>query len=185
MSRVTVGIIVFFGTALLLYWQVQSKKSDEAVTIDVSLRPNYIADNLRSVEYNELGLVSNRVTARHMEHFDEANITYFTHPIYLIYPDGGEAQWRLQSTKGMLNKESGKVILENNVIIDSISSEEPIRTMKTSYLELDFNTMTMTSDRKVYIIGNDFMIQGVGLFGDLNTQKIQLLSKVKGIYEVN
>ncbi|MBL4817476.1 MAG: LPS export ABC transporter periplasmic protein LptC, partial [Shewanella sp.] len=57
--------------------------------------------------------------------------------------------------------------------------------MKTSYLELDLNTMVMTSDREVYITGNDFIIQGVGLFGDLNAQKVQLLSKVKGVYEVN
>ncbi|SQH75046.1 putative Lipopolysaccharide export system protein LptC [Shewanella benthica] len=185
MNRVTLAIIAFFGTALLLYWQVQSKKSNDTVTFDVSLRPDYIADDLRSVDYNELGLVSSRVTATHMEHFDETNMTYFTQPIYLIYPDGGQAKWRLQSTMGTLNKKSGKVVLENNVIIDSISPDEPIQTMKTSYLELDLNTMVMTSDREVYITGNDFTIQGVGLFGDLNAQKIQLLSKVKGIYEVD
>ena len=185
MNRVTLAIIAFFGTALLLYWQVQSKKSDEEVAFDASLRPDYIADNLRSVEYNKQGLVNSRVTATHMEHFDEANMTYFTQPIYLIYPDGGQAKWRLQSTKGTLNKKSGKVVLENNVIIDSIGLEEPIQTMKTSYLELDLHTMIMSSDREVYITGDDFLIQGVGLFGDLNAQKVQLLSEVQGIYETN
>ncbi|BAJ00388.1 LPS export ABC transporter periplasmic protein LptC [Shewanella violacea] len=185
MNRVTLGIIAFFGTALLLYWQVQSKKNDQGVAFDASLRPDYIADDLRSVDYNELGLVSSRVTATHMEHFDEANMTYFTKPIYLVYPNGGQAKWRLQSTMGTLDKKSGKVVLENDVIIDSVNAEEPIQTMKTSYLELDLNTMIMTSDREVYITGNDFMIQGMGLFGDLKAQKVQLLSKVKGVYEVN
>lgn len=182
MNRVTLAIIAFFGTALILYWQVQSKKGNEAVAIDSTLTPNYIADNLRSVDYNELGLVSSRVTATHMEHFEEANMTYFTQPIYLVYPDAGQAQWRLQSTTGTLNKNSGKVVLENNVIIDAISPEEPIQTIKTSYLELDLNTMIMTSDREIYITGNDFIIKGLGLFGDLNDQKVHLKSNVQGTY---
>ena len=182
MNRVTLAIIAFFGTALILYWQVQSKKSDEGAAIDRSLSPDYIADNLRSVDYNELGLVSSRVTATHMEHFEEADMTYFTQPIYLVYPNEGQAQWRLQSNTGTLNKKSGKVVLENNVIIDAISPKEPIQTIKTSYLELDLNTMVMTSDRQIYITGNDFIIEGLGLFGDLNAQNVQLLSKVKGTY---
>ncbi|WP_076415884.1 LPS export ABC transporter periplasmic protein LptC [Shewanella sp. UCD-KL12] len=185
MNRVTLAITAFFGTALILYWQVQSKRGNEEIAIDASLKPDYIADNLRSVDYNEQGLVNSRVTATHMEHFDEANMTYFTQPIYLVYPDEGQAQWRLQSTMGTLNKKSGKVILENNVIIDAISPEEPIQTIKTSYLELDLNTMIMTSDREIYITGNDFIIEGLGLFGDLNAQKVELISKVRGTYATN
>lgn len=183
MNRVTLAIIAFFGTALILYWQVQSKRGTEEVAIDASLRPDYIADNLRSVEYNELGLVNSRVTATHMEHYEEANMTYFTQPIYLVYPDKGQAQWRLQSSQGTLNKKSGKVILEKDVIIDAISPEEPVQTIKTTYLELDLNTMIMTSDRDIYITGTDFLIKGVGLYADLNAQSVQLTSQVEGIYE--
>ncbi|RTR40633.1 LPS export ABC transporter periplasmic protein LptC [Shewanella canadensis] len=183
MNRVTLAIIAFFGMALILYWQVQSKRGEEEVAIDASLRPDYVADNLRSVEYNELGLVNSRVTATHMEHFEEANMTYFTQPIYLVYPDKGQAQWRLRSSKGTLNKKSGKVILEKDVIIDAISPEEPVQTIKTTYLELDLNTMVMTSDRDIYITGSDFKIKGVGLYADLNAQSVQLTSQVEGIYE--
>lgn len=185
MNRVTLAIIAFFGTALLLYWQVQSKRGDEGLAVDVSARPDYIADNLKSVEYNELGLVNSRVSAKHMEHYEEDNMTYFTEPIYLVYPEQGEAQWQLQSTKGTMNKNSGKVILENNVIINAINSSEPIQSIKTSYLELDLNTMIMTSDDNIYITGSDFIIEGVGLYADLNAENVKLTSQVNGTYSAH
>ncbi|ABZ78242.1 protein of unknown function DUF1239 [Shewanella halifaxensis HAW-EB4] len=185
MSRVTLAIIALFGTALLLYWQVQSKKSEQELSIDTSQQPDYIIDDLRSIEYNELGFINSEVTAKHMEHYDSVNMTYFTEPVYLIFPDDGLAQWRLKSDKGSLNKVTGKVTLENNVIIDSISPEEPIQTLSTSYLDLDLNTMIMTSDEIIHVTGNEFVIQGLGLYADLNAQSVKLISQVEGIYQAN
>jgi len=184
MNRVTLAIVALFGTAFLLYWQVQLKKADEGVAVDASNYPNYVAENLKSVEFNELGMVNSRVTATYMEHFDATGMTKFTSPIYLIYPDKGQAKWRLRAEVGVLNKQLGKVVLENNVIIDAISLEEPIQTIKTSYLKLDLNTMIMTSDRTVYITGTDFIIKGTGLYADLNGQNVKLTSNVEGTYEI-
>lgn len=183
MNRVTIAIIVFFGTALILYWQVQSKRSNTVQLQDGSEHPDYVINDLKSVEFNEQGEINSRVSARHMEHFEEANMTYFTEPVYLLYPDEGKAQWRLRSSTGTLDKNSGHVTLEKDVIIDAISPEEPIQTIETTYLELDLNTMIMTSDRTINITGNDFIITGEGLFGDLNKQTVKLMSQVKGTYE--
>ncbi|GIU23857.1 lipopolysaccharide export system protein LptC [Shewanella colwelliana] len=183
MNRVTLAIIAFFGTALILYWQVQTKRGNEALNIDVTDRPDYVINDLKSVQYNELGQLNSRVSASHMEHYSDKNMTYFTQPVYLVYPDEGNAQWRLRSTKGTLDKASGRVKLENNVIIDAISPEEPIQTIETTYLELDLNTMIMTSDRTIRITGNDFLITGKGLYADLNAQNVRLTSQVEGTYE--
>ncbi|GIU43230.1 LPS export ABC transporter periplasmic protein LptC [Shewanella algidipiscicola] len=183
MNRVTLAIIAFFGTALILYWQVQSKHGSQALLLDASDRPDYVINNINSVQYDEQGKLNSRVSASHMEHYAERNITYFTQPIYLVYPDNGDAQWRLRSARGTLDKDSGRVILENNVIIDAISPEEPIQTIETNYMELDLNTMIMTSDRTIRITGNDFLITGKGLYADLNAQKVRLTSQVEGTYE--
>lgn len=120
-----------------------------------------------------------------MEHYEDNNTTLFTEPIYLIYPEKGQgqAQWQVQSAKGIMNKNSGKVILEDNVIINAIDTKEPIQTVTTSYLELDLNTRMMVSDRKVYITGSDFVIEGLGLYGDLNAEIVTLTSQVHGTYE--
>lgn len=183
MSRVSIAIILLFGTALILYWQVQSKKDNQVVNADIGQRPDYIVEDLSGVEYNKLGLINSRVSAKQMEHFDATNMTYFTQPVYLIYPDNRQGKWRLRADKGTLNKVTGKVTLEDNVIIDSLSPEQPLRTVKTDFLELDLNTKIMTSNKRIYVTGVDFTIEGKGLYADLNAQTVKLTSQVEGTYE--
>ncbi|MCE9687085.1 LPS export ABC transporter periplasmic protein LptC [Shewanella sp. AS16] len=184
MNRVTLAIIAFFSTALILYWQVQHKHgSQDSGNLAAQNRPDFMANDLRSISFNDEGKVNSRVTAKYMEHFAEFNLTKFTQPVYLIYPDKGQAQWRLRANQGRLNKDSGKVVLENDVIIDAISPTEPVQTLTTSYLELDLNTMIMTSDRVIYVKGKDFNIRGQGLYADLNAQEVQLTSQIEGTYD--
>jgi len=184
MNRVTLAIIAFFGTALLLYWQVQTKQSADDGKHTVSmLQPDFVATELRSVEYNDKGLVNSKVSASYMEHFQSSNTTEFTDPVYLIYPADGQAQWRLTANRGKLNKNSGKVVLEQDVQIQAISQQEPLQNLSTSYLELDLNTMIMTSDRPILVFGTGFKVTGQGLYANLNAQEVKLLSQVKGSYE--
>jgi lipopolysaccharide export system protein LptC len=184
MNRVTLAIIAFFSAALFLYWQVQVKRSAmESTRVDVVERPDFIADDLRSAEFNQQGLLVSRVMAKHMEHFESTQETYFTEPVYLIYPGSGKAQWQLQANQGKLNKLTGKMLLENNVIIDAINIEEPVQSISTQSLALDINTMIMTSDDMLYVKGKDFIIQGLGLYADLNAEELTLLSQVEGTYE--
>ncbi|QSX29538.1 LPS export ABC transporter periplasmic protein LptC [Shewanella cyperi] len=184
MNRVTLAIIAFFGTALLLYWQVQSKQNaGEGKQTSSQLLPDFVATELRSVEYNDKGQVSSKVSASYMEHFQASNITEFTEPVYLIYPNEGAAQWRLSASRGKLSKNSGKVVLEQDVQIQAISQQEPLQNLSTSYLELDLNTMIMTSNRPILVFGKGFNVTGQGLYADLNAQEVKLLSQVKGSYE--
>jgi len=184
MNRVTLGIVVFFGLALILYWQAQIKRSEmDAVKVRGIERPDFIANNLQTTEFNQLGFVESRVSAEHMEHYASTDVTHFTKPTYLIYPENGKAQWQLSADRGRLDKQTSKVILENNVIIDAIDIEEPLQSLSTQAITVDLTTMIGTSQEMVYIEGKGFIIQGLGLHADLNSQKLSLLSQVEGTYE--
>ncbi|MBB1269965.1 LPS export ABC transporter periplasmic protein LptC [Shewanella sp. SR44-3] len=184
MNRVTLAIIAFFSASLFLYWQVQLKRSAmEQIQVDVIERPAFTADELRSAEFDKQGLLVSKVMARHMEHYESTQVTHFTEPVYLIYPESGKAQWQLQASQGKLNKQTGKMLLENNVIIDAINIEEPVQSISTQSLAFDMNTMIMTSDDMLYVKGKDFIIQGLGLYADLEAEELTLLSQVEGTYE--
>lgn len=186
MNRVTLAIVALFSAASVLYWQVLQKRDNKLTEIQVvETRPDYVIDDLSSQNYNAEGQLDNSVTAVHMEHFDSSNMTFFTEPVYLVYPTKGQTQWRLSAKTGNLNKNTGKVILKDNVIIDAISPKDPIQSLSTSVLELDLNTMIMTSDEIISITGANFIIQGKGLYADLNAQEVELLSQVEGKYETN
>ncbi|MDF0533037.1 LPS export ABC transporter periplasmic protein LptC [Shewanella yunxiaonensis] len=184
MNRVTLAIIAFFTAALVLYWQVQNKRNSEATQLSTDvIQPDYVADDLRSVSYDQNGMISSRVSAKHMEHYEQDDRTVFTNPVYWVFPDKGQTEWRMTALQGQLDKHSNKVVLQNDVIIDAISPTEPIQSISTSYLELNLSNMIMTSDKNILINGQDFNITGLGLYADLNAQQVKLLSQVKGTYE--
>lgn len=185
MRRVALAIVVLFVAAAILYWQVHLKKSAPKNAITQIEQPDFIASNLRSVDFNLQGNIASRVTAKHMEHFNRSNMTYFTQPIYFLYSEKDNTEWKIQALEGSLNKVTNKVVLQKNVIINSISPTEPTTTLKTSRLELNLNTMIMTSNRNILIQGEDFSITGKGLYADINSHQVELTSQVEGTYDSN
>ncbi|NKF49439.1 LPS export ABC transporter periplasmic protein LptC [Shewanella sp. WXL01] len=184
MSRVTLAIIAFFSAALILYWQVQAKRNEQALKVDSGVdRPEFIANDLKTTTFNDLGQIESRVSAKHMEHFESTNMTHFTDPVYLVFPEDGEAQWQLSASKGQLDKNKDVVTLSQDVLIDAVDVDEPLQSLSTQQIQLDLNTLIGTSKSAVFIEGKGFQIQGLGLHADLNTQELTLLSQVEGRYE--
>lgn len=185
MNRVTVAIILFFGTALYLYWQVQVKQGQAQLTLNNIKQPDFEATQLRSSEYNEQGILSSRVTAEHMEHYQDDNLTLFTQPVYFLFSKDKLATnpWRIRADLGQFNDQQNHVTLQGKVQIKAIDQQEPLQSVNTDSLLMDLTTKTMTTDNMVYIEGKTFTSQGKGMFADKNSQTIRLNSQVTGIYE--
>lgn len=182
MNRVTIAIFVFFSTALYLYWQVQLKQGQQQVKSQVEL-PDYVATQLNSVTYDKNGQLSSQVSAEYMEHFKEKDLTLFSKPEYLLYGDDIHSPWQITALQGRLNKRQGKVFLEGEVKIKAVNKQEPLQSVVTKHLQMDLNSKTMESDEMVYIRGNGFKSQGLGLYADFNQQTVRLQSQVTGTYE--
>ena len=184
MSRVTIVIIGLLTTALALYWQVQIKRGEkDAVAVSTVERPDFVANELRTIGFNKQGLLESKVTATHMEHYASTDITHFNEPVYVVYPKEGKANWTIRADKGQLNKSSDLIVLEKDVVIDSINIDEPIHTLRTQSLSINLKTLLGGSEDMVYVKGKGVIIQGLGLHVDLNAQELSLLSKVEGKYE--
>ncbi|MDP5147266.1 LPS export ABC transporter periplasmic protein LptC [Shewanella sp. ULN5] len=184
MNRTTLAICAFFGLALTLYWQVQDKRNKMALVVDTRIeRPDFVADDLHTTEFNTLGLVDSKMSATHMEHYSMTNTTLFTDPVLLLYPQNGKAQWQITAKNATLEQQTNKVSLQNDVIINAIDIEEPLQSLETQQVTFDLETMIGRSEDPVIIKGNGFLINGLGLFADLNAEEITLLSEVEGTYE--
>ncbi|MBM7072255.1 LPS export ABC transporter periplasmic protein LptC [Shewanella sp. 202IG2-18] len=184
MNRVTIAIVIFFSTALYLYWQVQVKQGQkQQVTSKIEL-PDYTATQLDSVAYDEKGQLSSRVTAEHMEHYQDKDLTLFSKPVYLIYGDDIHSPWRITAEQGRLQKMLGKVYLDDSVELKAVNKQEPLQSVITKHLQMDLKTKTMQSDEMVYIKGNGFNSQGRGLYADFNQETVRLKSQVTGTYEI-
>jgi len=184
MNRTTLAICAFFGLALALYWQVQVKRNAMALVVDTRIeRPDFVADDLRTTEFNKLGLVESKMSAKHMEHYAKTHTTLFTEPVLMLYPQNGKAKWQITAQNAMLEQLTNQVSLHNDVIIDAIDIEEPLQSLETQQVTFNLETMIGHSEEPVIIKGNGFLIKGLGLFADLNVEEITLLSQVEGTYE--
>ncbi len=182
MSRVTIAIAVFFGTALLLYWQVQVKQGQRQVQSQIDL-PDYVATGLSSVTYDKEGRLSSRVSAENMAYFQDKDLTVFSDPEYLLYGDDVNSPWKITAQRGRLRKTQGEVFLGDKVEIRAVNKQEPLQSVLTSHLRMDLNAKTMESDDMVYIRGNGFKSQGLGLYADFYQETVRLKSQVTGTYE--
>ena len=183
MNRVTIAIIVFFGTALFLYWQVQVKQGQQQqVRTRIDL-PDYVATQLNSVTYDEKGRLSSRVSAEHMAHYQDKDLTIFSKPEYLLYGEDVNSPWKITAQQGRLKKLQGKVFLDDEVEIRAVNKQEPLQSVVTKHLQMDLHSKTMESEAMVYIKGNGFKSQGLGLYADFNQETVRLKSQVTGTYE--
>ena len=183
MNRVTIAIIVFFGTALFLYWQVQVKQGQQQQVKSQIELPDYVATQLDSVTYDKDGQLSSRVSAEHMEHFQDKDLTIFSKPEYLLYGDDINSPWKITAQQGRLMKAQGQVFLDDSVEIRAVNKQEPLQSVVTKHLQMDLNDKTMESEEMVYIKGNGFKSQGLGLYADFNQETVRLKSQVTGTYE--
>ncbi|MGB0893934.1 MAG: LPS export ABC transporter periplasmic protein LptC [Parashewanella sp.] len=183
MNRVTLAIILFFSTALFLYWQVQVKQGQQAQHVSTEEIPDYVATNLNSLEFDKKGKLSSRVTAEHMEHYQNKDITLFAKPVYVLFGDNDATPWRVEAQQGLLTKEQSQVVLTGGVVLKAVDKQEPLQSVHTDSLKMDLTTNILTSDDKVYIKGHGFHSQGTGLFADKEAEIIRLKSQVSGTYE--
>lgn len=183
MTRAGLFITLFFFSGLLYFWNpFWSIAEKEPELPSGLLQPDFVADDLQLKRFDEQGFLTSQVNATHMEHFQEIETTQFTAPSYLIFPKQGQARWRVQSDLGTFNQRN-HVVLQKNVIITAIAPDELIKEIHTSYLELDLDSMMITSDRPITVYGKEFKISGVGIRADLNRHFIELIKDIRATYD--
>jgi len=183
MNRVTLLIGLFFISCILLFWNPFWSINSVKVQPQ-SFKPDFVANDMTLRQYNDDGYLSSQLHAKYMASYDAANITEFTKPSYILYPQQGSPKWKITADIGLFDQ-SEHVVLTNNVIISAIDPKQKIKSITTSRLELNLVTMMVTSDQEIKIIGQQYDITGVGLKADLNQQKIELIKDIQAIYDNN
>jgi lipopolysaccharide export system protein LptC len=136
-------------------------------------RPDFIAEQLQSKIYSELGQLSHTIQAQRMEHYADLEVSYFELPNYTLYPQKEGQPWKISAQEATLYKDN-RVELKNQVHIVATAIDSLIKEIRCKKIALDLKTNIINSEQAVVIVGKDFITYGSGLIIDLNTKKMTL-----------
>ena len=184
MNRLTISILFLFLLILLLNLPIwmESDKQQQTQDDELAWQANYQANEMQSILYNKQGLVTHKVFATKMEHFEDLGFTIFELPRYTIFTERTESPWQVVAKEGTLY-EDNRIQLEQDVQIKTLDDEGFVQQIETSFIEINLTDKTMTSDEPVIITGQDYVIHSNGFVANLLTRKFELLDHVQTVFK--
>ena len=171
-------VLALAGTAAYLWFEPVN--TDDLQT-DQELLPDYVAQNITRRLYGADGYLVDTVSAQRLEHFERLGFTQFEKPIYTLYNDAHQPSWQASSQYAVWFPQD-KVILEQQVRIDSLQTHEMIEYIETETLEMLFPDNKLQNNQPVLIRGKGFYIKGSGIEADLTSRTFQLSQHEQTVY---
>ncbi len=190
MNRRTLFLISLLAiVAILVLWQPwQQEQEVPAVTELEQQTPDFTAENLVTRIFESNGRLSHRIRAAHMAHYSQQNLTKLTLPVYITnienQPEGATELWQVKASEGRFYNDE-KLELITQVELTNLSNIGYIRNITTDYLAIDLNTQQMYTESPVTISGPQFLIRGIGLTVDIESQQLELIQHVETIFYPN
>lgn len=180
LPKLTVLVGLGVVAALVTYWTVLV--SDDAATrllsrIEPSDRIDLYVEQPRGVKFNDQGRRVQTFEADHLSHFLTSNHSDLTVPRFHIYTDRGEI-WDGTAATATLLGDSEIRLRDNVVIVDQAATTRLISE------QLNYFPKQQKVDSAVAVLvkrANDTS-KSVGMHADLNTNRVELLSRVEGIH---
>ena len=172
-------VLILTGTAAYLWFEPAD--STDALQTDQELMPDYIAQNITRRLFDSDGYLIDSVSAQRLEHFELLGFTQFEKPVYTLYNENHQPSWQASSQYAVWFPQD-KVILEQQVRIDSLLPNDMIKHIETNTLEMLFPDNKLQNNQPVLIQGNGFFIKGTGIEADLSNRTFQLSQHEKTVY---
>ena len=173
-------VLVFIA---LLFWVYL--KPEKELPETPAYHPSYIGYNVQNDHFNELGEMSYKVFADKATNYAEQDKTNFVQPRILMFHIDKKtkkiSQWQITSEEGVLWG-SNKVILKGNVIIDNLTKDQLVQTMKTEQLTAMLDKNEVMTDLPVQWTGPQMKQSGIGMWASFDTEELIVKEKINAVY---
>ena len=85
--------------------------------------------------------------------------------------ENGKIKSKIKADKGIINKKENKINASGNIYVKTIEG----KILEAEELEMDTETNTVTSDKRVIIKSDGTTIKGVGLIAENGLNKFKIL----------
>jgi len=142
--------------------------------------------NISKIDYGKDGAKAFSLKSIEARHFQQGNRLELEKPKLISYNQKDtEHPWHMNSEKGTVLKGGERAIFTGNVYAWQNLDNDKKNELRTDKLILFPEERTAETDKKVTITTPRGNTVGVGMHADLNKELFKLLSRVKGVHNVN
>jgi len=179
-QRLALRIGMLLVLAAATRWLLVSLADDDDAPRLPSARSDYTLEDFDLQVMNDAGQPSFRVISPFLEKSpDDGSVTVDT-PVVFLYDRGAE-NWRIDSASGWIRADGEELERRGDVVLDRRQPEA--LTIRTPSLWIYPELEQARSQQAVRIERPGVTLEGVGMNAWLGSQRIELLSEVKGHYE--
>ncbi len=168
-------------------WWVLDEDTHDPVPADpeeMAERPDYFMEDFTLDATGDDGVRRYRLQSPSMEHFIGDDLWLLEHPEVTYFADTGEP-WRMRAERGRAWNNVEDVHLEGEVQIRRSGGEHNLpANMDTSEVFLKPERRYAETDEHAVYWRTDARLEGVGVRAWLDEDKLELLSEVRGRYEI-
>ncbi len=180
MIRQLFWLAVVICCCAVLYTWIEAEYEPKQQHVERELVPDYVAFQLVRSSFDKNGNLSGLVRAEQMAQYEQLGQIQFEQPAYSIF-EADLPHWQISADTGVMYIDD-KVLLEQNVVVDNLRSNELFQKMETPQLEYLLETQLLQTNAGVKISGDGFAIQGQGVTIELLSKMITLKQHNGTIY---
>jgi lipopolysaccharide export system protein LptC len=176
--------IVIAAIAGISVWLLseQAPKKPRLIALDNTV-PDAYMENFTTYVMGENGEPRHELRASYMAHFSFDNHSEFTAPQFIFYrPD--KSQWVMSAERGTAKDGAEQIILHGKVRIfrRQLAAGDSALNIDTSELLIRPDDSYAETDQLITITSGEHSVQSNGLRAYFNDGRVELLSRVRGVY---
>ena len=137
--------------------------------------------NVKLISFSRTGELSQSLATPHLKHDSNKKVNTIKKPIIKIIKN--QQPWIIKADQAVMTSENKKVMLIGNVSITEFSEGQILSKLTTNKLYYYPNKNKVYTNQTVQYQKKGLIFSAKGLKANLESEKVQLLSKIRGIYD--
>lgn len=180
---ISLALILVLGFAA---WTTYlSSRPNTTIALQTKVEPDAFMEDITTVIMDKQGKPSMKIATPKMVHYNENDTTQLISPQLTLYRQS-PSPWFVTSKFAKATQGIDNVDFWENVVIHHVADiNNPATIIKTSKLTVHPNKKTAETTEQITMEQPGITVSAKGMFADMNTGDIKLLSQARGEYVPN
>lgn len=181
-KNVALNLSVLAAIGFAIWATFLSYRVEETTPKTTPSLPDAFMENVHAVIMDEEGKLKMKIIAPKMIHYPEGDTTHLTSPQLTLFRNS-PIPWFVTAKFAKATSGADNVDFWEDVVIHHPADKKnPATLIKTTTLTVHTDKQTAETKALITMVQPSFIVQAVGMFADMDSGNINLLSQARGQY---